>query len=135
MPKRDAVDERVVNMVRTGKASAKAGPNIQDELSHAGYSKDAIAELIRLIPLGIITNPSQVGGYPDYKGEAIKDLGVDGIPLAWKKKYKLDASDAALPQKDLQGDGYTVIEKYLYGLDPTKKIDWNNPQSNVSALR
>lgn len=135
LPKRDAVDERVVNMVRTGKASAKAGPNIQDELSHAGYFKDAIGELIRLIPLGIITNPSQVGGYPDYKGEPIKDLDADGIPLAWKKKYKLDANDASLAQKDLQGDGYTVIEKYLYGLDPTKKIDWNNPQSNVSALR
>jgi hypothetical protein len=135
LPKRDAVDERVVNMVRTGKASAKPGPNIQDELNHAGYSKDAIAELIRLIPLGIITNPSQVGGYPDYQGEPAKDLGADGIPLVWKRKYKLDVDDATLAQKDLQGDGYTVIEKYLYGLDPTKKIDWANPQSNVNALR
>jgi hypothetical protein len=35
----------------------------------------------------------------------------------------------------LQGDGYTVIEKYLYGLDPRKKIDWNNPQSNVNTLK
>ncbi|HWC59491.1 MAG TPA: polysaccharide lyase [Verrucomicrobiae bacterium] len=135
LPKRDAVDERVINMVRTGKVSAKAGPNTKDELSHAGYSEEAIAELLRLIPLGIITDPSQVGGYPDYRGEPIKDLGADGIPLAWKKKYKLDANDASLAQKDLQGDGYTVIEKYLYGLDPTKKIDWSNPQSNVNTLR
>ena len=135
LPKRDAVDERVVNMVRTGKVSAKPSPNIQDEVSHAGYSQEAIAELIRLIPLGIITNPSQVGGYPDYRGEPIKDLGADGIPLAWKKKYKLDVKDAALAQKDLQNDGYTVMEKYLYGLDPTQKIDWSNPQSNVNTLR
>jgi hypothetical protein len=135
LPKRDAVDERVINMVRTGKVSAQAGPNTRDELSHAGYSQEAISELLRLIPLGIITNPSQVGGYPEYKGEPIKDLGADGIPLSWKKKYKLDEKDASLAQKDLQGDGYTVIEKYLYGLDPTKKIDWSNPESNVNTLR
>jgi hypothetical protein len=135
LPKRDAVDERVTKMVRTGNVSAKAGPNIEDELGHAGYTKDATAELIRLIPLGIITNPSQVGGYPEYRGEPIKDLGADGILLAWKKKYKLDANDAALAQKDLQGDGYTVMEKYLYGLDPAKKIDWSNPESNVNTLK
>ena len=37
---------------------------------------------------GIITDPSQVGGYPEYKGEPIKDLGADGIPLSWKVKYQ-----------------------------------------------
>ena len=135
LPKRDAVDQRVTRMVRTGKVSARAGPDIVDELSHAGYSKAAVAELMRLIPLGIITNPSQVGGYPNYRGKPGKDLGADGLPLAWKKKYRLDVNDDALAQKDLSGDGYTVIEKYLYGLDPTKKIDWSNPQSNVNILR
>jgi hypothetical protein len=135
LPKRDAVDERVIKMVRTGKVSAQAGPNTEDELSHAGYSKEAIAELLRLIPLGIITNPSQVGGYPEYRGEPIKDLGADGIPASWKKKYNLDLNDASLSQKDLQGDGYTVMDKYLAGLDPIRKIDWSNPESNVNTLR
>ena len=135
LPKRDAVDERVINMVRTGNVSAKPGPDTKETLSHAAYSEDAIAELLRLIPLGIITNPSQVGGYPEYRGEPIKDLGADGIPASWKKKYKLDANDATLAQKDLQGDGYTVIEKYLYDLDPTKKIDSSNPQSTANILR
>lgn len=135
LPKRDAVDQRVTEMVRTGKVSAKTGANIQDDLSHAGYSKEAVAELIRLIPLGFITHPSQVGGYPEYQGEPIKDLCADGIPLSWKKKYKLDVNDISLAQKDLQGDGYTVIEKFLYGLDPTKKIDWSDPKSNVNTLR
>jgi hypothetical protein len=135
LPKRDAVDERVINMVKSGKPIAKPGPNTEDDLSHAGYTKEAVAELLRLIPLGIITNPAQVGGYPEYRGEPNKDLGADGIPVSWKKKYKLDEKDAALAQKDLQGDGYTVIEKYLYGLDPTRKIDWSNPQSNVSTLK
>ena len=33
---------------------------------------------------------------------------------------------------DLNGDGYTNIEKYLYGLDPrAAKVDWNRPQHNV----
>lgn len=135
LPHRDAVDQRVIEMVRTGKTTSKPGLNIHEELSHAGYSEEAISELIRLASLGIITNPSQVGGYPEYKGEPIKDLDADGIPLSWKKKYQLDANDAALAQKDLQGDGYTVIEKYLYGLDPTKKVDWNNLQNNVDTPR
>ena len=74
------------------------------------------------------------GHYPEYQGEPFKDLGADGIPLWWKKKYKLDANDPALAGKDLQGDGYTVIEKYLNGLDPTKKIDWSNPRSNENTL-
>ena len=134
LPRRDPVDRRIIQMVRTGQATAKPGPATQDELSHAGYSQTAIAGLLRLIPLGIITNPSQVGGYPAYQGKPIKDLGSDGIPLSWKKKYKLDVNDVALAQKDLQGDGYTVIEKYLYGLDPRRKIDWNNPQSNLNTL-
>ena len=34
----------------------------------------------------------------------------------------------------MQGDGYTVMDKYLDGLDPTKKIDWTNPKSNVNTL-
>ncbi|HTR39991.1 MAG TPA: hypothetical protein VMH87_00050, partial [Pseudomonadales bacterium] len=77
----------------------------------------------------------QVGGYPDYKGEPIKDLGADGIPLSWKEKYHLNTSDPDLAQADLQGDGYTVMDKYLAGLDPNKKIDWNDPQSNVNTLK
>jgi hypothetical protein len=84
---------------------------------------------------GIITDPAQVGGYPEYKGEPVKDLGADGIPLSWKKKFNLDVNDTSLAQKDLQGDGYTVMDKYLAGLDPTKKIDWSDPKSNVNTLK
>ena len=48
---------------------------------------------------------------------------------------ELDVNDPALSQKDLQGDGYTVMDKYLAGLDPTKKIDWSDPRSNVNTLK
>ena len=40
--------------------------------------------------------------------------------------------DAKLSQRDLQGDGYTVMDKYLGSLDPTKKIDWDNPKSRAT---
>jgi hypothetical protein len=108
LPKRDSVDERAVHETKTGKMD---------------YEK------------GVITDISQVGGYPDYRGEPIKDLCADGIPLSWKKKFGLDVNEATLAQSDLQGDGYTVMEKYLDGLDPTKKIDWSDPKSNLNTLR
>ena len=135
LPVRDAVDKRVIEMVRTGKVSAQLGTNATFEAAHTGYSKSAMAELERLIPLGLITNPSQVGGYPDYQGEPWKDLGADGIRKSWKEKFRLDVNDLALANKDLQGDGYTVIEKYLYDIDPTKKFDWAVLQANVNSSK
>jgi hypothetical protein len=109
LPRRDPVDLRVLEEVRTGKVTYEAGQ-------------------------GIITDPAQVGGYPEYHGTPFPDVGPDGLPLWWKQKYHLDVKDADLAQKDLQGDGYTVIEKYLDGLDPTRKIDWKNPQSQLNTL-
>jgi len=129
LPRRDSVDERVITETRTGKVWSEgqefSPPHIK------GIAKNNIGTAGN----GIITDISQVGGWPEYKGEPIKDLGADGIPLAWKKKYGLDPDDAALAQKDLQGDGYTVMDKYLAGLDPRKKIDWHDPKSNVNTLQ
>jgi pectate lyase len=109
LPHRDPVDTRIINEVRTGKPTYTAGK-------------------------GIITDIEQVGGYPEYHGTPIADLGADGIPASWKKKYGLDANDAALASKDLAGDGYTVIDKYLDGLDPTKQVAWSDPAANVNSL-
>jgi hypothetical protein len=109
LPRRDPVDGRVTDQVETGKVSYDEGQ-------------------------GIITDIKQVGGYPEYAGTPASDLCADGIPLGWKNKYRLDAKDTDLASKDLLGDGYTVIEKYLAGLDPTKKIDWSKPTSNVNTL-
>jgi hypothetical protein len=132
LPRRDAVDDRVTRTVRTGKVSANAGPNIQDELSHAGYSKEAVAELIRLIDWGIITNPSQVGSYPEYKGKPYKDSDGDGMPDDWEKKNGLNPQDAYDASSDLNGDGYTNIEDFINGLDPrAKKVDWTELKNNA----
>jgi len=128
LPHRDPVDLRIINVVKTGKVWS-AGKKITPE-PMAGLAKNDVG----VAGDGIITDVSQIGGYPEYKGEPIKDLGTDGIPASWKAKYKLDVKDATLAQKDLQGDGYTVMDKYLAGLDPTKKIDWNAPQANRNTL-
>jgi hypothetical protein len=129
LPHRDSVDERAVTETRTGKVWSEGKEITPPPMK--GIAKNNIGKAGN----GIITDISQVGGYPEYKGEPFKDIGADGIPLSWKIKFNLDTNDIALAQKDLQGDGYTVMDKYLAGLDPTKKIDWSNPQSNVNTLR
>src|SRR5262249_3567502 len=63
-PKRDEVDRRIIDQVRTGNMPEKA-------------------------PLGIITDIKQVGGYPVYQGEPYKDSDGDGIPDEWERKYGL----------------------------------------------
>ncbi len=129
LPRRDTVDERIIREVKTGKVWSEGKWFTPKPMK--GLARNNIGEAGN----GIITDPSQVGGYPDYKGEPIKDLCPDGIPLSWKVKFHLDTNDVELGQKDLQGDGYTVMDKYLDGLDPTKKIDWTSPQSNVNTLK
>ncbi|HEU0037977.1 MAG TPA: polysaccharide lyase [Verrucomicrobiae bacterium] len=132
LPKRDAVDERIITAVRTGEVSAKAGADLEADLSHAGYSKQAIVELIRLVPQGIITHPSQVGGYPDYKGAPYQDSDGDGMPDDWEKNHGLNPEDSSDASGDLNGDGYTNIEDFINGLDPrAKKVDRTNLQNNV----
>jgi hypothetical protein len=135
LPKRDAVDQRIVRSVRTGEVSAKAGPDIEADLSHAGYSKQAVAELIHLIPLGIITHPSQVGGYPEYQGAPFKDSDGDGIRDDWEIKNGLNPNDASDAAKDTDNDGYTNIEEFLNGTDPTKFVDYTKLANNVDALK
>jgi len=129
LPHRDAVDARVIAAVRSGQVWHQGQEFLPPQMK--GLAKNNYG----MAGNGLITDVAQVGGYPEYKGEPIKDLGADGIPLSWKKKFGLDANDAALAQKDLAGDGYTVMDKYLAGLDPTQKIDWRNPRSNVNLLQ
>ncbi|WP_114782517.1 polysaccharide lyase [Botryobacter ruber] len=130
LPKRDPVDERIVRQVRTGKIEYKE-KNIQ-----TGVGKEFIK---RRLPedsykKGIITHVSQVGGYPQYKGKPYKDSDNDGMPDDWEKKYNLNPNDASDANGDINGDGYTNIEKYINGIDPTKKVDWKDPKNNFDTL-
>ncbi len=91
LPKRDAVDERVINETKTGTAIGKGV-----------YGKP-----------GIIDNALQVGGWPQYKTTAAPtDTDGDGMPDEWEKKNGLNSSDASDRNK-VGADGYTMLEKYL----------------------
>lgn len=91
LPKRDAVDERIINETKTGTAIGKGV-----------YGKP-----------GIIDNALQVGGWPQYKTTtAPVDTDGDGMPDDWEKKNGLNNSDASDRNK-IDADGYTMLEKYL----------------------
>lgn len=108
LPKRDAVDTRIVKQVATGKIEAAEGVKLPEtQFKHRRMPIDSYK-------IGIITDPSQVGGYPEYKGTPYKDSDNDGIPDSWEVKNGLnpnDASDAARASK--KNKGYTNIEDYL----------------------
>jgi hypothetical protein len=117
LPKRDAVDARIVEEVRTGKI-------VYTEGGQTGIGKQFIK---RRLPedsykLGIITHPSQVGGYPEYKGTPYKDADKDGMPDEWETKNGLNPKNAADASMDKNNNGYTNIEEYLNSLVDIKRV-------------
>lgn len=128
-PKRDIVDQRVLEQVKTGKVYYAEGLNPDDfyQFEHRRLPKDSYKQ-------GIITDIKQVGGYPEYKGNPYKDSDGDGIPDEWEKKYGLNPNDPSDAVKDMNGDGYTNIEKFINGIDPAKKTDWTKPENNYDTL-
>jgi len=87
-PKRDSVDARVIEMVRTGDVASPRK--------------------------GIIKDPNDVGGWPQYKsGQAPADSDHDGMPDEWEKECGLDPQDASDGAKDRDSDGYTNVEEYI----------------------
>jgi len=129
LPKRDAVDERIIKQVRTGKIEAKDG--LENAIGKEFIKRRLPADSYKK---GIITNPNQVGGYPEYKGKAYKDSDNDGIADAWEKKFGLNPNDASDANKDANGDGYTNIEKYFNNIDPKGRTDWTKTENNTDTL-
>lgn len=129
IPRRDIVDQRVVEQVRTGKVYYDAAADTINfyQFKHRRLPKDSYKQ-------GIITDIRQVGGFPEYKGESYKDTDKDGMPDAWEIKYKLNPNDASDAVKDSNGDGYTNIEKYINGINPKKKVDWTKLENNYDTL-
>ncbi|WP_206538063.1 polysaccharide lyase [Sphingobacterium deserti] len=110
LPKRDAVDTRVVEMVRTGKPSTETG---------------------------IIKDVNEVGGYPNLTYDPKKllvDSDGDGMPDEWEIKYQLNPNDPKDGALDSDGDGYTNIEEYLNGTNPTEKVNYRNLGNNVDTI-
>jgi hypothetical protein len=132
LPLRDAVDERIIKQVRTGEIFYVEGT---DALTGSEYIKHRLpADSYKK---GIIKNIEQVGGYPEYAGLPYKDTDGDGMPDIWEKKYArlgLDHNDPSDANGDCNGDGYTNIEKYINGIDPTVKTDWTDLTNNNDTL-
>lgn len=128
-PKRDAVDARIIKTVRTGKPTyVENAPEYLPSYVKRRLPKDSYKK-------GIIYDIRQVGGLPEYKnGNALVDSDGDGMPDAWEIKYGLNPNDPADAVKDCNGDGYTNIEKYINGIDPSKKVDWKDVKNNYDTL-
>lgn len=110
LPKRDAVDKRVTEMVRSGKPTTATG---------------------------IIKDVAEVGGYPNLTytaGQVLVDSDGDGMPDAWEIKYKLDPKNAGDAAMDSDGDVYTNIEEFLNGTNPQEKINYRNLGNNVDTI-
>ena len=98
--RRDAIDERVVNDVRTGGYSYAVGN--QGSNGSTG---------------GLIDAPEDVGGYVEYTATELEminklDSDGDGIPDNWEDMYGLDSSDPN-DALEIHKSGYTWLEYYL----------------------
>jgi hypothetical protein len=97
-PTLDEHDTRVIAEVRSGTAKFKG-------------SKTGLP--------GLPDSQDDVGGwdnYPEMKRSVDWDTDRDGMPDTWEKQHGLNPTDANDGNKDLNGDGYTNLEKYLNSL-------------------
>jgi hypothetical protein len=116
LPVRDAVDARIIKQVRTGKIEHLADGILPVKQSYVKRRLPADS-----YKKGIISDISQVGGYPEYKGMPYLDTDNDGMPDAWESKNGLnpkDAADAAMISKS----GYANVEVYLNSLVNVGKV-------------
>ncbi len=109
LPKRDPVDLRIVKEVRDGKPTPLKNVTLPEkDFEHRRLAKDSYK-------IGIITDISQVGGYPVYKGKPHKDSDNDGIPDDVEVKMGLNPKDSSDAAK-ITESGYANIEIYLQSL-------------------
>jgi pectate lyase len=88
LPKRDAVDIRIVNDVMSG-----TGRIINHEEEVGGWPDLKSTK-------------------------AHQDSDRDGMPDYWEKRYGFDSDDTANRNGDIDGDGYTNLEEYLNNTEP-----------------
>lgn len=137
LPKRDAVDERIIQQVRTGEIPPREiAKGSQEKAKFYGYAQRFTDELAEQVKKGFITDPSEVGGWPEYKGTPYKDADGDGMPDDWEKAHDLNPNDASDATTDANSDGYMNIEDFINGLDPrAKKVDWTDLKNNLDPRR
>ena len=113
LPRRDSLDARIVEEVRTGTA-------------HFGETYGGGGK-------GIIDSPQAAGGWPELRStDAPPDSDSDGMPDVWETKFGFDPKTASDNSQDKDGDGYTNLEEYLNGTDPSVFIDYTKAENNIS---
>ena len=157
VPCRDIVDQRICEEVRTGVAYYV--PDYEKELAKlekkTGVKQNPYGDMWGLHPKsqneeglfkyrrlakdsykqGIITDPRQMGGYPEYRAwQPYKDSDMDGMPDEWELRWGLNPNDPSDANGDCNGDGYTNIEKYINGISPATRVDWRNLNNNYDTL-
>jgi len=91
LPKRDAIDMRIIAEVKTGTAT---------------FGK-----------AGIINSQTEVGVWPELHAmPAPKDEDHDGMPDDWERAHGLDPGNPNDRNGDFGLDGYTNLERHLNGL-------------------
>lgn len=116
LPKRDAVDQRIVKQVKTGKVfytetagASTPSPYVKRRLPADSYKQ------------GIITDVKQVGGYPTYTGTPYTDSDNDGLPDDYERKIGLNPNDPK-DSASIDENGYAHIENYLNSVVPVKTV-------------
>ncbi|MDC0936718.1 pectate lyase, partial [Pirellulales bacterium] len=106
LPKRDALDERIIREVRSGTANYE-GPIYKEDNAMSDKSKKS----------GIIDSQSDVGGWPTMTSTtAPEDTDHDGMPDAWESSRGLNPIDGE-DRNEVADDGYTMLEKYLNSIE------------------
>jgi hypothetical protein len=133
LPRRDSVDLRIIESVRTGVIPPRTvDAGTAEKARFYGYEEKWVKALSEYVTKGYVTHPNEVGGWPDYQGTPYADADADGLPDAWETAHGLNPQDPADASADLNGDGYTNIEDFLNGLDPrAPKTDWTDLKNNV----
>ena len=148
IPCRDLVDQRICEEVRTGKAyyvedyEKKVKDNPYGDmwgLHKRSQNEEGLFKYRRLpkdsYKDGIITDPRQMGGYPEYGDwKPWKDSDGDGMPDEWETENGLNPNDPSDANKDCTGDGYTNIEKYINDIPTNVKVDWTDLKNNHDTL-
>jgi hypothetical protein len=97
----DAVDSRIIQSVIDGTRGHDIPPGSTDR------------------GLGFISNPSQVGGWPNLDpGIPCTDSDHDGMPDDWEDQHNFNSNNPSDGPQDADGDGYTNIEEYLNHTNP-----------------
>jgi hypothetical protein len=104
LPKRDAVDARIVQEVRDRKGSI-----IDSQNQVGGYPE-------------LKSAPASV------------DSDHDGMSDEWEIRHGLNPNDPSDGKADPDRDGYTNLEEYLNGTDPKQFIDYRDLKNNIDAL-